>query len=89
MEREIRRYSPEELEAARARGESQTDWARVRAKTDAALERDIASDPEWRDIPADWYLSATLVPSRTSEPSCRSPDSRDGCRGTPPPEKQR
>jgi uncharacterized protein (DUF4415 family) len=58
---DIRRYSREELEAARARGESQTDWARVAAKTDAELAQDTARDPDWRDIPADWYTSATLV----------------------------
>jgi len=49
------------LEAARARGESQTDWTRVAAKTDAELARDIAGDPDWRDIPEDWHASATLV----------------------------
>jgi len=57
----ISRRSRDELAAARARGETLTDWARVGAKTDAELVHDIASDPDWRDIPATWYHSATLV----------------------------
>jgi len=63
MKREgnIVRYSADELRAMRARGESQTDWARVRAKTEEELERDIASDPDWADVPADWYLHAVAV----------------------------
>ena len=45
----------------RARGEGRTDWARVMAKTEAELEADIASDPHWADVPADWVLRARLV----------------------------
>ena len=39
----------------RARGESRTDWARVDALTEAELEAAIASDPDWADVPRDWY----------------------------------
>ena len=52
-------YSVEELEQMRARGESRTDWARVDAMTEAELEAAIASDPDWADLPRDWYEHAT------------------------------
>jgi uncharacterized protein (DUF4415 family) len=51
-------YTVEELEAMRARGESQTDWARLDAMTEEQLEAAIASDPDWADIPRDWYKHA-------------------------------
>ena len=57
----IRRYSAAELEALRAERGTLTDLARVRAKTEEELEQDIASDPDWRDIPRDWYKSAVGV----------------------------
>jgi uncharacterized protein (DUF4415 family) len=52
-------YTVDELEQMRARGESRTDWARVDAMTEAELEAAIASDPDWADIPRDWYEHAT------------------------------
>jgi uncharacterized protein (DUF4415 family) len=52
-------YTVAELEQMRSRGESKTDWARVDAMTEAELEAAIASDPEWADIPRDWYKHAT------------------------------
>jgi uncharacterized protein (DUF4415 family) len=52
-------YTVAELEAMRARGESRTDWARVDAMTEEELEAAIASDPDWADIPHDWYEHAT------------------------------
>lgn len=60
-EPKIVRYSAVELRAKRARGESQTDLARIRAKTEEELERDIASDPDWADIPRDWAENAELI----------------------------
>jgi uncharacterized protein (DUF4415 family) len=51
-------YTAEELREMRARGESQTDWARVDAMTEEELEAAIASDPDWADIPRDWYKHA-------------------------------
>ena len=56
-----RRYSAAELARRRARGESRSDLSRVRAKTAAELERDIASDPDFRDVPKDWVESAEAV----------------------------
>lgn len=52
-------YSAEELKAMVERGESKTDWARVDAMTEEELEAAIASDPDWADIPRDWYKHAT------------------------------
>jgi uncharacterized protein (DUF4415 family) len=59
--RDIRRFSAAELERRRARGESRTDLARIRAKTQAELERDIAQDDDFRDVPEDWYMMAEAV----------------------------
>ncbi len=39
-------YTAEELRQKRARGESQTDWARFDAMTEEELEAAIASDPD-------------------------------------------
>jgi uncharacterized protein (DUF4415 family) len=57
----IKRYTIEEIQARRANGESLTDWHRVDTMTEAELEAAIASDPDWKDIPADWYKDAVLV----------------------------
>lgn len=57
-------YTTADLEARRARGESRTDLARVRAKSEAELERDIAADPDFRDVPIDWHAAAeALMPT--------------------------
>jgi uncharacterized protein (DUF4415 family) len=62
----MKSYSAAELAEMRARGQSRTDWARVRAKTEEELERDIASDPDWTDIPPDWCDHAqAVVPGKT------------------------
>lgn len=57
----IKRHSAAELARRRARGESRTDLARVRAKTAAELERDIADDPDFRNVPKDWVATAEAV----------------------------
>src|SRR3954453_18714575 len=57
----IRRFSRAELQARRARGESRTDLALVRAVSEEQLERDIAQDPDWSDIPRDWVKAASAV----------------------------
>jgi uncharacterized protein (DUF4415 family) len=63
MEKEkgITRFSEADLVERRARGESRTDLARVRAKTAQELERDIASDPDFSGVPEDWYKRAEAV----------------------------
>lgn len=57
----IKRYTVDELRAMRSRGESRTDWQRVRAISEADLERSIAEDPDWKDVRADWYEQALPV----------------------------
>ena len=54
----IVRYTAEELAAMLARGESETDWARVDAKTEEELAADMASDPAWDGVPEDWVSRA-------------------------------
>jgi uncharacterized protein (DUF4415 family) len=54
----IVRYTVEEIDAMIARGEDQTDWARVRAKTEEELAADMASDPAWDGVPEDWFEHA-------------------------------
>jgi uncharacterized protein (DUF4415 family) len=44
-----------------ARGEDKTDWEAVRNKTEEQLEADIASDPDWADLPPDWIDNAVMV----------------------------
>jgi uncharacterized protein (DUF4415 family) len=51
-------YTAEELQAMLARGESETDWARVDAKTEKELAADMASDPAWDGVPEDWVSRA-------------------------------
>jgi uncharacterized protein (DUF4415 family) len=51
-------YSAEELREMLGRGEDETDWARLDAMTEEELEAAIASDPDWADIPLDWYKHA-------------------------------
>jgi uncharacterized protein (DUF4415 family) len=58
---DIKRYSAADLARRRAHGESRTDLARVRAKTAAELERDIAEDPDFRDVPKDWVATAEAM----------------------------
>jgi uncharacterized protein (DUF4415 family) len=45
----------------RARGEDRSDLARVRAMTEEELEAAIASDPDWKDVPEDWFKDAIPV----------------------------
>ncbi|WP_340643305.1 BrnA antitoxin family protein [Roseococcus thiosulfatophilus] len=62
-----KRLSATELRERRAKGESRTDWARVDAKTEAELARDIATDPDWKNIPPDWHLDAIPVAPGTKK----------------------
>jgi len=54
----IVKYSDKELAAMEARGEDRTDWQAVRAKTEEQLAADMASDPAWDGVPADWVSRA-------------------------------
>jgi len=63
----IKKFSAAELEKRRARGESRTDLARVRAKTAKELNRDIAGDPDFKDVPKNWYKNAEAVTPTTKK----------------------
>jgi uncharacterized protein (DUF4415 family) len=55
-------YTDKELRAMRARGQSKTDWARVRATTEQEIERQIAADPDERDLVFDWSKATAFLP---------------------------
>lgn len=54
-------YTVAELQAMSARGEDKTDFARIDAMSEADLEAAIASDEDWKDVPADWFKDAVAV----------------------------
>jgi uncharacterized protein (DUF4415 family) len=60
--RDIRRYSAEELEAMRQRGESRTNWRRVAEMTEAELEASIAADPDDIHEELDWTKAIKGLP---------------------------
>jgi hypothetical protein len=55
------RISAQEALRRIERGESLTDWARVRALSDADLEAAAADDPDWQDVDPDWVEKAEPV----------------------------
>ncbi len=57
----MKRYTAAELAQMRSRGESRTESARVRAKSEVELERDIQADPDFRDVPCDWHAAAKAL----------------------------
>src|SRR5262245_24325831 len=58
------RFSAEQLENMRRRGESHTDWARVDAVTEAELEASIAADPDDVHEALDWNQAVLGLPPR-------------------------
>ena len=58
------RYTSEELDAMRRRGESRTDWAKVDAMTEAELEASIAADPDDVHEAPDWSQAMLSLPPR-------------------------
>ncbi len=68
----IVRYTIEDIEAMIARGESQTDWARVDAMTDEEIERAMRDDPDWKDhMDIDWSKAKMVIPDRKKAISIR------------------
>jgi uncharacterized protein (DUF4415 family) len=59
---EIVRYTAEELEEMRRRGESRTDWAKVDAMTEEELEASIAADPDDIHEELDWSKAIKGLP---------------------------
>ena len=58
------RYTAEQLDAMRRRGESRTDWARVDAMTEAELVASIAADPDDLHEPPDCGQAILGLPPR-------------------------
>jgi hypothetical protein len=52
------RISAQEAWRRIERGDSLTDWARVRAMSDSDVEAAAADDPDWQDIDPDWVDKA-------------------------------
>lgn len=69
----ITRYTIEEIRQQIATGKlkGQTDWARVGAKTDEEIERDIADDPDSDPGEVDWSKAGLVVPSAKTPISIR------------------
>ena len=60
-EKGIRRFTEAELEERRARGESRTDLASPCPGEDGGRARARYSDPDFSDVPEDWYKRAEAV----------------------------
>jgi uncharacterized protein (DUF4415 family) len=58
---DTRRFSADELAAMRARGESRTDWTKVKATTEAELEASAAADPDDAHT-VDWSRAVMGLP---------------------------
>jgi uncharacterized protein (DUF4415 family) len=56
------RYSAEQLDAMRRRGESRTDWTKVDAMTEAELEASIVADPDDVHEVPDWSQAVLGLP---------------------------
>ena len=58
------RYTAEQLDVMRRRGESRTDWAKVDAMTEAELEASIAADPDDVHEVPDWSQAILGLPRK-------------------------
>jgi len=56
------RYSAEELQAKRRRGESQSDWARAAAMSEGEIVAAVAADPEEAGMTIDWSRASVVMP---------------------------
>jgi uncharacterized protein (DUF4415 family) len=55
-----------------ARGEDQTDWARIDAMTDEDIERAMRDDPDWQDfMDIDWSKAVMVIPDKKKAISIR------------------
>jgi uncharacterized protein (DUF4415 family) len=55
-----------------ARGEDQTDWARLDAMTDEDIERAMRDDPDWQDFTdIDWSKAVMVIPDKKKAISIR------------------
>ncbi len=68
----IVRYTIKEIEEMIARGEDQTDWARLDAMTDEDIERAMRDDPDWQDFTdIDWSKAVMVIPDKKKAISIR------------------
>jgi uncharacterized protein (DUF4415 family) len=58
------RYTAEQLDVMRPRGESRTDWAKVDVMTEAELEASITADPDDVHETPDWSPAILGLPPR-------------------------
>jgi len=58
----IVRYTVEELQEMRRRGETYTDWERAGAMTQEEIEAQIAADPDEAGMVYDWDNATTVMP---------------------------
>ena len=62
-EKNIVRYSADEIRRMAAAGESKSDWARVDAMTDEEIEAQMRDDPDWADfMDIDWSKATIVCP---------------------------
>lgn len=64
----IKRYTADELRELAGRGEDRTDIARIKAMSDEDVEQAVAGDPDWENVPDDWYERAEAVMPRPKVP---------------------
>jgi hypothetical protein len=57
----ITRLSAQEALRRIERGESLTNWARVRAMPEGEVEAAAGTDPDWQDVDPDWVAKAEPV----------------------------
>ena len=63
----IKRYTAAELREKIAREGTQTDHEYLRNLNEDDLERSIADDPDWNDIPPNWFEGAEVVDMRAKK----------------------
>ena len=57
------RYSAKQIEELRRRGAARTDWTKVDAMSEVALERAIAADPDDVHESPDWTRAVKGLPA--------------------------
>lgn len=71
-EKNIVRYSADEIRRKVAVGEGQTDLARLRSITDADIEAQMRDDPDWLDFrDVDWSKAMIVYPQPKNAISIR------------------
>ena len=58
---DIRTYSAADLRRMRARSGTRTDLPRAAAMSEEELERQVAADPDFKDLPSNWFETADAI----------------------------